>query len=367
MFKDRLILAMLVACFALTGFGCDEPADNPGDGRMPDRASAANPLLRHYFDTNTFPREMAAWKIPEGDGFKDKWIELNFSMGGGEVVNEVRVRLFMIGPAEASESAPDVHCRVIAPDDTTSRWEDVTFLQPGGGGEGEIGTLDPNAEVVFHSTFDGVISTGNWKIQLRDPIADEDGRCLLRNASLRINGGMPATATGGNEGAIVALDGGPYNRRLPEVVAPRSNGDFGYVGANKPVKLQFQFANTFNVTRMQLAFTLRAKGEASIQDDMIVCITSPSGGWFITRLVPGLSYTDDMFTLDTWSTFIIDLDSSLPELGNGFPFLGEPANGTWTVYLWETNKDGSGIYLAPEEVFDSSTLLPATPAAMQLS
>jgi hypothetical protein len=361
MSKDTLILAFLLTGFACLGIGCDEPADNPGEGaRMPDRADAANPLLRHWFDTNTFPREMGAWKIPEGDDFKDQEIELDFSMGGGEVVNEVRVRVFIVPPGIPSNSAPDVRMRVRAPDGTTSHWEEVAFVT----GNGGDGLVDHNAEVVFSNDFDGVISTGRWRVQLRDPVEDEDGRCLLRNATLRINGGLPAGSTTGSETAILPIAGGQYDRRMPEVVPPRSSGDFGYVGANKPVKLFYSFASLFNVRRIQFTFTIRVTPPATAAD-VRVCVTSPSGGWLLFELDDsGDSFTG--ITGDEWHTFTYDIDSAAPDLGNRFFFLGEPSAGTWTIYLWDGNKDGGGIYVAPEQVI-GGVLTPNTPSSMTLS
>jgi subtilisin-like proprotein convertase family protein len=349
--KDRLFLALLLSCFALMGFGCDEPADNPGEGKMPDRADAANPLLRHYFDTNTFPAEMAAWKIPEGDEFKDETLEMNFSMGGGEPITDVRVRVFLVPPDRQSDSAPEVRLRVIAPDGTTSAWEEVFFVT----GNGGDGLVDHNAEVVFANEFDGIISTGSWKVQLRDPVEDEDGRCLLRNATLRLNGGLPMGSLTGSETVVLPLDVGPYDERLFEISSPRSNGDIGFVGVKKPLELAFTFTNAFAVRRIQFVLTVRRSQEAAIED-VAVCVTSPSGGWFVFRLsaasTQGTEGDPTTFQANgfAWNTRAFDFNSGSPLWGSRMPFLGEPSAGTWRIYLWDNSKDGVGIFLSSEEV-----------------
>ena len=58
--KDRLVLILLLSVFALMGADCRliaEKDDHPV--RLPDRAPAANPLLRTYFSTLTTPAGMS--------------------------------------------------------------------------------------------------------------------------------------------------------------------------------------------------------------------------------------------------------------------------------------------------------------------
>jgi hypothetical protein len=338
--KARLTLLLLLSCFALLGAECD--GDGIGKGPLPDRADAANPLLRHYFDTNTFPAEMRPLKIPEGkrlDG--NNMLIRELEMGGGEIVTEVRVTLFLVPPGIESASEPDVQVRVIAPDGTTSRWEYVDFII----NEGPL--INHNVEVVYGEDFDGVISTGTWQIQLRDPIPDEDGRCLFRNATLRLNGGLPTGATTGTETVLFDLLNGEYNRRMVEIEAPRSLGDLGHIGAKKPLRMEFTFATAFNVTGFTLQFTVRSNPSADITVDLYIGILSPSGGWLIGRGTPFEELSDGNVK---WSTFILGSTNTFPPIGNSFAFQGEPSAGTWSVLLWDGNNDEDAIYLSPDEV-----------------
>jgi hypothetical protein len=285
---------------------------------------------------------MRPLKIPEGkevDG--NNMLIREFEMGGGEAVTEVRVSLFLVPPGIGSNSEPEVQVRVVAPDGTTSRWEEVDFIID----EGPL--INHNAEVIFSADFDGVISTGTWQIQLRDPVADEDGRCLFRNATLRLNGGLPATATIGSETALFNLLNGEYNRRMVEIAAPRSQGDLGHLGAKKPLRMEFTFATAFNVTGFTLQFTVRSNPAVDVTLDLYICILSPSGGWLIGRGTPIETLNEGNVT---WSTFSLGSTNTFPPIGNSFAFQGEPSAGTWSVLLWDAKDDQDAIYLSPDEV-----------------
>lgn len=348
MHKDRLILLLLLAGFFFAA-ACDHDDD---EERRPDRAGAANPLLRHYFNTMTIPKNMTPIKIPEGDKFDDKELTLRFDMGGNEVVNEVRIRLFLITPPKlTAEATPDVEARVISPDGTRSAWQWVDFISPGGGDDDLA--LNPNAEVIYENAFTGVNSTGEWRIQLRDPIKDEDGRCVLRNATLRINGGLPAGSASGSTTATLALANGPYSLRLPERIAPRYVGDIGHFGVSGLMRLPFTVASNFAVRGIELQFTVRAAAGTDPNTEIWFCIVSPSGGWFLPAvdLVPLETLDESSGVINqTWLTYNISMSSTNPEIGGSFAFLGEPAQGVWNVLLWERAKDGNAIWLSPDEV-----------------
>lgn len=366
MIKDRLILlALLTGILAVAA--CDVPWDHEKEKkRLPDRAPAANPLLRHYYDTLTFPSKMTAIKIPEGDEFDDKEASMTFNMGGGEVVNDVRIRLYMLPPADESESHPDVRVKVIAPDGTASAWTEVSFVS----GAGDSAIVDLNAEVHFAVEFDGTSSDGEWEIQLRDPIEDEDGRCILRNATLRLNLGLPAGSTFGNESSPLPLVSGMYGTRLPEFVSPRVPFDLGHIGANKPLILPFTITNSFAVTGLTFSWTIRSNFAGDPTTEMFFYIISPSGGWWCPSVkeVPSAgSVTDPTSSTDDKQTrYIFSMNQSDTAIGNSFPFLGEPSAGTWTVLLFDFKKDGLGHYLIDSDIV-AAAIVTGVPATLELT
>ncbi|MBX3460411.1 MAG: hypothetical protein KF696_10695 [Planctomycetes bacterium] len=344
--RDRLTLLALISTFLLVS-ACELPWENEKEKkRLPDRAPGANGLLRHYYDTLTFPSRMTAIKIPEGEKFDNGKIEFKFPMGNGEIVNDVRVRLYMLPPAEVkSDNFPDVQAKVIAPDGTSSKWTGVSFMT----GSGTSITIDLNAEVHWPTQFDGVSTDGTWKLQLRDPKRDEDGRCILRNATLRLNLGIPAGATFSTETSTVPLVDGPYTEKLPELNAPRVPFDLGHIGAGKPVRLSFQFTNSFTVTGLRFTWNIRSKLDADASQDMFFYIISPSGGWWcpsVTEIAAASSFTDPSGTNDDkYSNFVLSMSQADVGHGDRFAFLGEPSAGTWTVLLFDYKKDGVGLYM----------------------
>lgn len=342
--RDRLTLLALISAFTLVA-ACELPWENEKEEkRLPDRAPAANGLLRHYYDTLTFPYEMTNIKIPEGDKFDEKEIKLNFPMGGGEVIDDVRIRLYVLPSGDLQEGFPDVQAKVIAPDGTASAWTEVSFIS----GTGDAKIVDLNAELHFANEFDGVDSDGDWEIQLRDPIRDEDGRCILRNATLRLNLGLPGGGTAGTETQTVALIDGPYGARLPELEAPRVKFDLGYIGTNKPLRFTFTFATSFNVQAFQLTWNIRSKLGGDASQDVFFYIISPSGGWWCpsTEAIAAASSLDDPSggTTDKYSNFIFSMDRATIGIGDRFPFLGEPSAGDWVVLFFDNKKDGIGHF-----------------------
>lgn len=364
MHKDRLILLLFLAGF-LFAAACDHDDD---EERRPDRAGAANPLLRHYFNTMTIPKHMTPIKIPEGDKFDDNELTLGFDMGGSEIVDEVSIRLFLITPPNLhAEATPDVEARVIAPNGTRSAWQWVDFIGPGG--SEDTLALNPNAEVIYGNDFNGVNSSGRWDIELRDPVKDEDGRCVLRNATLRINGGLPAGSTAGSTTATLALADGPYGLRLPERAAPRYIGDIGHFGVNGLMRLPFTVAASFAVRGVEIQFTVRASEGTDPNTEVWFCIVSPSGGWFLPAvdLVPLETMDETSGVINqSWLTYNLSMSFNNPEIGGSFAFLGEPSAGTWNLLLWERNRDGNAIWLSPDEV-QGGVLAQSVAATLSLS
>lgn len=355
--KDRLILLLLLCTFALMGAECSTfDDDDDEEERFPNRAQASNELLRHYYDSNTFPKNMTAEKIPEGDDFDDDELVLEIAMGGSEIVDDVRVTLFLAPPPSVNlENLPDVQCRVRAPDGTRSSWQFVDFIYPGAGLAGEGYVVDTQFEVRFANAFDGVTSGGFWEIELRDPVEDDDGRCLFRNATLRLNGGLPSTATSGNETATLDLEVGPYDAPIPELSGGRMAGDLAHVGTEAPLRAQFTFTGGFNVRSHAVSLTFRAIAGADPNLDLVVAVVSPSGAWEIGGLPEPTSSSTSGDETFTWTLFDFGDGQANPDTGNSYVFLGEPAAGTWTLLIWDNRKDRLSMYLAPEQGTDPIT------------
>lgn len=366
MLKDRYIFALLLcACLALTA--CDLFDDDDDDEEsFPDRAPSANNLLRHYYDSNTFPDDFTAIKIPEGDSFDDDELTIEMPMGGTELVDDVRVRLYITPPGTPSESGVELECRVKAPDGTTSGWQVVDFEDPEGSG---LERLNPQAEVRFANDFTDVISGGEWLIQLRDPVEDEDGRAVFRNATLRLNGGLPVGSSSGTENQQADEATNPYDKPLPVRKGGTYTADIANIGVNKVLSAEFVFTNSFNVESFELTFTIRHNGSANPTEQLRIAVMSPSGGWYIPTQIPdpdaefiSPSPTDDT----TWVTYTLSQSRADNEVADSFIFLGEPAGGTWTLLLWESEADSNAIYFSDDEATDSTTLATGVEASMTL-
>jgi hypothetical protein len=356
MHKDRVILLLLVAMFGLAS-ACDLPWESDDEEiRLPDRAAAATGLLRHYYDTRTFPRKMTPIKIPEGNSFDERQLTVEMPMGGNVVVDQVRVRLYIIPPPGYDGSqVVDLMTRVIAPDGTTSSWKMVDFLLDISAGDADY-FVDSAAEVIFLNDFKDtgspVMSDGLWRIQLRDPIDDGDGRCVFRNATLRINDALvPGIPNSGNQTSTLALNEGPYEERLPFHRGIRSFGDIGTFGFNAPLRMDFEFTDTFQVHGYALTFTLRVRPDLDPEDEVYIAMITPSGGWVIGML-PDPVETDTLGGefADRYFTYVIAESAVSPYIDSSFRFLGEPSAGTWHILLWTVRKDNLGYYLSKDQV-----------------
>lgn len=368
--KDRLILlALLTGVLAVAA--CDLPWENEKDKkRLPDRAAAANPLLRHYYDMRTMPADMDPIKIPEGDVFDKKELEVKFPMGGSEVVNEVRVRLYLTPPQYAAGSGPDIECKVVAPDGTASAWQEVSFISV----SGTEFVINRNAEIIFTTQFDGTLSDGTWKVLLRDPVRDEDGRVSFRNGTLRINGGLPAGSVFGADSDVLALNSLAYNHIWHQESDGRRRRDLSWVGFTTPVRADFTITGSFAVTSFTLSFATRSTFQGDPTTEMALIIISPSGGWYqpselAWQVEQGPISDGGQLTSDEISTFTISRDRADSFVGDSFPFLGEPSAGTWTVLFWDADENGDRHYLSPKSVVDIAgtlTLVDGVEASLTL-
>lgn len=367
MFKDRLILAVLLCAFVALA-ACDAFDDDDEKTHFPDRAPSANNLLRHYYDSNTWPKNFTAIKIPEGDDFDDNELTIEMPMGGTDPVNDVRVRLYVVPPHTQTDNGVELECRVKAPGGTTSGWQRVDFQDLG---EDGLGAVNAQAEVRFANEFEfttsGETSGGLWRIQLRDPVEDNDGRALFRNATLRLNGGF---TTGGSELQNADLGTNPYDKPLPVRKGKNYDADIAWIGVDRVMRVRFDFTSSFEVQGFNLEFTIRHNGSASPADDLRMCLISPSGGWFLPNKIPDPEATfvsttpgDDT----TWVRYILTRSRATAGIGDSFIFLGEPAGGTWTLLLWEKEDDGNAIWLSDKRALDGTTLQDGMEAVLDLS
>jgi hypothetical protein len=372
--KDRLVLILLLSVFALMGADCrliSEKEDR--EVRLPDRAPAANPLLRTYFSTITTPAGMSErdtssddeddWidvRIPEDKDLikKDGPLSLAFDMGGGATVNDVRCRLRIAPPKSGQGANCEVQCRIRAPNGVRSGWKDVDFATDT--------LIDPQVEVVFLNEFDGFTSDGAWLIELQDSVDDNDGRCLFRNATLRINLGEPTAGGGANETATLALGSSAYTY-IPEMVGSRDKGDWGDFGMQRPLRVPFVFANApFRVRSFALRISVLINQGVGADEDLYAIIVAPSGGWLSFRLTADLA----LETLDLGGpklvTYDIAADSAAP-FGESFFFRGEPSNGVWTLALWDTKVDSNIAYLSKDAVAAGPAANPNSAATLTLA
>lgn len=343
-----LLLGVVLGSVVMLSASCD---DNDEDERpLPQRAPAATPLLRTYYLTQTTPKDMRAIKIPEGDAFDKDELTLEFQMAGNELVTDVEVGVTVGGGRNPVDY--DLYMRLISPLGTASAWKPVDLAT------GDI--YYPKQIVPFLYEFDGENSTGTWKVQLRDPIKDDDGRLLFRNATLRINDGEISTVRGlasnANETASRDATQGRYDV-LPEVWTTQFTGDFGYFGVNAMLLNQFTFTQSFSVRSLTLSFSLLQREEAK-DEDMIFLVMSPSGNYSFYQL------GDSGLSVDVGVGKLRSVSYGLPE------FLGEPSQGTWTVALVDKKIDSNTFELrvnGPVDIGGGTIVVQSNPITLTLN
>lgn len=333
MHKDSLILLLMLAVFALVGADCQAPWEDKDEEQkaLPDRALASSPLLRVYYDTRTIPKGMRDLKIPEGKSFDKEQLTIEFEMGGAEVVTEVRTHLFLAPPNDTSFSDVELVVRCISPEGTKSAWKAIDI---------EIGdTVDPQAEVAFMFEFDGELSDGTWKIQIRDHFDDKDGRCVFRNGSLHINRGEDSTPGGAtSETEFLDAANGRYGV-IPEAQGGRLPFDIGDFGVDVMLRNDFTFASAFFVRSITITMSFYVNDDSNFESRLNFMIVSPSGNWVAFALgdTPVDAIEADTVTkLNTYTFGIGSVPSGLLMNLNG-----EPSAGTWSLYLIDTQKDGN--------------------------
>ena len=314
-----MLLAVLLTSFALLGAQCGP--DQPDDDPLPKRAGAATPFMRTYYQTQTVPRSMAAVKIPEGPDFEDDELELTFSMGGNELVTDMDVGLTVGGDQEAK--IYDLYCRMVSPIGTTSAWKpvDLSFTK---------------THIPFSYEFDDENSSGKWKLQLRDPVKDNDGRLRFRNATLRINDGESSTIRGlaNNATETVTLTSTQVKLDvLREVNAGAFPADFCVFGVKKMLQNHFTFTTSFSVRSFQIDFSLLINKTVSLGKECLMLIMAPSGGYAFAPL-------------ESWGNLPTPIDFGPVALyqfsfafANDIDLAGEPSLGTWTLALIDLKSD----------------------------
>lgn len=354
--KSWLALVLGLSIFALMGADCDQGGNiEPDRGPLPPRALAATPLLRTYYQTQFIPKDMRPIKIPEGDAFSPDRLTLLFDMGGDERVVDVRLRVTVGAPLTAKESTdPDLFGRVIAPNGTASAWKQFDLKS------GDLYYIQP--EISFQYEFTDLFSTGVWKVELRDPIKDDDGRCLFRNATLRINGGEMSTLLGqpvASEAVTVTQTTGNYGV-LPEIKGRIFDSDFGSFGVENMLINHFTFTQSFSVNSLRLQITLYGRVQSQVQQSVRILIIAPSGGYHM------FSFGDlspDSIPLGEGDLFHYDV-SLAPAFfpSESSPLFGEPSQGTWSVCVMDVQNEGNTIDLVWDTtLFDITTVPPATP------
>lgn len=355
--KDRLILLLLLSVFMLVGAECQAPWEDDDEEKdpLPDRALASSPLLRAYYDMRTMPKKMRDLKIPEGDDFDDEHLSIEFQMGGGATVDDVRTHLYLMPPKGVSLDDVELICRCIHPDGTASAWKPVDAAT--------ASTFDPQMEVSFQFEFDGKLSDGTWKIQLKDYLEDKDGRCLLRNASLHINRGEAAGLGGtpSESQTLTLADPAARYGPLPEESGVREPFDVGHFGVNRMLLNEFTFSSSFFVRSIQLTFGLFVQDGNASDVDNIIMIVSPSGNWL------AFSLPDPLDTVDLDPNSLEYYELNIGSLPNSYlmNLNGEPSAGTWSVYMVDQKKDSNIAILTTDQA--NGGLITANGAEMTLT
>lgn len=357
--KDRLVLVLLLTMFALLGAECRSIGlKDDEDKRLPSRALAASPLLRTYYDTLTTPSDMDDIKIPEDhdDLTENGPLEVKYDMGGSAVITDVRTRMRICGPVGKDITACDLQCRMISPNGTASGWKNVDFATED--------NIDTQVEVYFRNEFDGLISDGTWRVELRDGVDDNDGRCVFRNGTLRLNFGEAAPGGAANETQLLALTADGYTS-LPEIGGARDNADWGQYGANAWLRVSFVFTTSFTVRGFVVSFSIHSFAGFEIDTHLWLGLIAPSGGWFMFQVLEADGDQVELYDESLVTTWTVGLDTTTypPE---SFHLRGEPSAGTWTLVLWDTGIDSNKAYLSHDGSV-ASTLSPNMPASLQLT
>jgi len=323
-----LLLGVVLSSFALLGATCDNNKDDDEDP-LPQRALAATPFLRTYYQTQTIPKSMRAIKIPEGNNFEDQELQVDFDMSGAELVTDVEVGL-SVGANRSADY--DLYARLISAVGTASAWKPI-----------DVKTAEKfQVQVVisFAFEFDNEISSGKWKLQLRDPIEDNDSRLMFRNASLRINDGESSTIRGLANDATqtVALSGtlGRYDI-LPEVFGGVNSGDIGIWGFNAMLSNVFTMTTAFSVRVATVQFAIAENDSADASKNLVLVVVPPSGG--LSIWVPG----DSVESLKpagssvNFRRYAMDISIDMA---------GEPSTGTWIVALVDVKHDSNTMSLS---------------------
>lgn len=343
--KDRLAIVLLLAAFALMGAECTPiHKKNTEEKRLPDRADiSASGLVRTYYNTATTPKEMTELKIPEGTKFDDNELTVNFDMGGGAtVVTDVRARLLLAPPKSGDALAPEIQGRIISPTGLAGAWQGLPYSL-------SSSTYDPQVQIAYTSTFDGELTGGTWKIQLRDPIDDDDGRMLFRNGTLVLNRGTVSTTPSLNSQGTVTLDVNTTNWGiLPETASPRSKADFGYVGIERASVFEFSIAGAAANGCTGLSYHMNIEmTSAGSEEDLSYVLMSPNGGWVSSDFpTPAISF--DLPNGNKLVEFDILVNAGTTSWGSGFPLLGADTSGTWTLAVWDNKVDNIVYRASPD-------------------
>jgi len=361
--KDRLVLVLLLTMFALLGAECRSLGIKDEDHferKLPSRALSASPLLRTYYDTLTTPAGMYDLKIPEDKDLisNDGPFSVGFQMGGSAVITDVRCRLRIAPPIGVEAANCEIQCRVIAPSGTASAWKAVDLSSD------EI--LRTQAEVAFINEFDGLISDGDWRIELKDAVDDNDGRCAFRNATLRLNLGEAAPGGAANETQNLALTSASYSV-IPELNGSRDKFDLGDFGASAPLSAQFTFATSFFVRSWSLSINLLGNEASNALEDVAIVLVSPSGGWHLFNLEDATVLTADIAATSQKITTADITFTTAAGVAEAFQMRGEPSAGTWTLLLFDKTKDGSLFSLHTAAGGGGTIVIPATPVSLTLT
>lgn len=360
--KDRLVLVLLLTMFALLGAECRliGVKDDDEEKRLPNRALAASPLLRTYYDTLSTPSGMTDLKIPEDKDMLDEDgpLEVQFDMGGSAVITDVRARIRVAPPAGVSIEDCEIQARIVSPNGTAGPWKSIDMLNS---------QMDrTQAEVVFLNEFDGLISDGRWTLELRDAVDDNDGRCVFRNATLRLNLGEAAPGGAANETQTLPLTSTSYTS-MPEVRGVRDEYDWGHFGMGAVLQAQFTFTTSFTVRGFSLTLNILFDDGSQLDGDLVVGLIAPSGGWMLmahdfTGASTGAAPFSEKWTLSTFTV----AESTTTYLAESFPLRGEPSAGTWTVVVWDLSQD-QNIMLLQKDAAVGVAVVPDTPISLTLT
>jgi len=360
MHKDRLVLVLLLAGFALMGAKCNAVGGGSDEEKnLPSRALAASPLLRTYYDTLSTPKGMTDIKIPEDkdDLKKHGPLVVKFDMGGSAVITDVRCRLRIAGPLGTEASKTELICRIQAPGGTLSPWKVVDW--------NDSDVFDPQVEVAFLNEFDGLVSDGTWEIQLQDALDDGDGRCVFRNGTLRLNLGETTPGGAANDSDTISLTAAVFNT-VPELFSQRDKADWGEFGMQAMLRIPFTMTNSFFVRGYALTFSLLVYEGNDPLSDVYWMLIAPSGTWVMYSL-DGLvaEEFEDTANRRKVLTFVVGQStaSGLPE---AFPFRGEPSAGTWTLCLMDHVIDNNVCFLSKDAAM-TTVLVPDSPPTLALS